>query len=151
MKNELFQKKINRAREVEREILKWYRKNIDKDAKLPIYHHKGYDIISNVGNVEVKEDRYAHQSQNYAIEFRDASGEPSGIEATTAKHFVLVDWEYVVFTLTDNLKFLVKNYDRKKAVKMGYKTKEGKQATGWLIPRDVILNSPLVRVEKRWF
>jgi hypothetical protein len=152
MNNEQWKKKLSRAQSVEREILKYYRINFDKDACFPENFTKEYDILSKkVGNIEVKEDRMAHQTGNYAIEYEDAQGEPSGIAATKAEHFVLVDWDYVCFVATGNLKAIIEGMDYKKTVYMGYRTEEGRKAKGWLIPRDKILNNPLVILKERWF
>ena len=144
-------KKINRAAKVEKEILKWLKKEVDKTATKPIFGSKYYDIMMDSGDVEVKEDRFAHKTGNYAVEYIDASNEPSGIGITTARYFVIVDWNYVIFTETDNLKFIIENCVSKKTVSMGYTTQEGKRARGWLIPCDVVLHSPLVNVVNRWF
>lgn len=152
MKNSEWQRKLAESRKVERAILKWYQENIDKKARLPTRHQKGYDIISKkVGNVEIKEDRLAHQTGYYAIEFRDTRGEPSGITATTANEFVLVDAENVIIIATVSLAYLIKECIAKRRVWMGYATKDGRQAEGWLIPRSLLLYSSYAKVLERWF
>ena len=152
MKDLEWRRKIEKARYIEREILKWYRKKVDGLVSLASSHEATYDIFCpKVGNVEVKEDRIAHQTKNYAIEYEDAEGKPSGIEITTAKQFVIVDWECVVFIATESLKYLINESKTKRIIEMGYTTTNGKQAKGWLIHRDEILLSPYAKVRKRWF
>lgn len=151
MKEEDWQKRITRARYVERQILKWYRANVDQDACLPKGHAEGYDLISKVvGNVEVKEDRLAHQTGNYAIEYRDAEGNPSGLATTTAEQFVLVDWDHVIIIATESLKYIIKKC-KLEPVSVGYTTLNQGRARGWLIPKDKILLSPYATVIKKWF
>ena len=126
-----WQKKIKRARSVEQEILSWILKTADKKAHFPIEPVKEYDIESKkLGNVEVKEDRMAHGTGFYAIEYQDASGNPSGLFATTANTFILVDWSYVLVINTQVFRDLIKGMQFKKQVSMGYRTNEGKQAKG---------------------
>lgn len=143
---------INRGRYVERQILRWVQKNFDAEAKIVDGYCAEYDIISPVlGNVEVKEDRLAHQTNNYAIEFEDGKGEASGIAVTTAKLFVLVDWEWVTYLATESLKWIIKS-NKVKTVSMGYTFQDKvSRAKGYLIERDKILLSPLVTTQKRWF
>jgi hypothetical protein len=148
MKDKSWKEKLERAHRVEKEILKWIHQNVGKKAKIVENYYPEYDIeCEELGNVEVKEDRMAHQTGNYAIEYENHNGKPSGIAVTTARMFVLVDWEYVTFIPTESLKFLVKGSDAKKDVKMGYE----RGTKGWLIPRETILNSPFADVKKRWF
>ena len=150
MRDSEFKKKISRARRVEREIMKWYRKNVDETARMPAQNVKEYDIIcKKVGNVEVKEDRYTHKTGNYAIEVEDASGSPSGIKMTTAEEFVLVDWENVLIMKTDALKYAIRQSKRKYKVKMGYTTLDGERAKGWLVPKEDITG--VATVLERWF
>jgi len=145
-------KKKDRASGVEKAILKWFRENIDPLAERAEEGCKEYDILcKTVGNVEVKEDRIAHGTKNYAIEFKDAEGEPSGIETTTAEQFVIVDWENVLMIPTSVLKDIIKNCKEKRVVEMGYRTLKGRQAMGWLIPCERLLNNPNVVSYKRWF
>jgi hypothetical protein len=152
MDNKAWQDKLNRARKVEVEILRWYQKNVDKEALLAPGGCKEYDIIcEKVGNVEVKEDVMAHQTEHFAIEYLDANDEPSGIGATTAREFVLVDWEMVYRFKTDVLKYTIKECNDKRSVGMGYTSKGGKRARGWLIPKNVIEFSPCVHKIIRWF
>ena len=145
-------KKLDRAEKVEKEICDWYQFHVDPKA----YRVKGYcpkwDIVCPyVGNIEVKEDRMAHQTNNYAIEIRGYNGEPSGLEATKAKQFVLVDWEYVCFMLTKTLKSIVRSYKEKRLVNMGWIDDGNRQSQGWLIPRELILNHKDTIVTGRWF
>ena len=152
MRNSEWEKKIEKARYIERQILKWYQRNISGTASLASFHRETYDIFCpQVGNVEVKEDRIAHQTKNYAFEYEDAEGKPSGIEITIAKQFVIVDWKYVIFIATESLKYLIKESKTKRIINMGYTTANGKQAKGWLIHKDEILLSPYAKVKKRWF
>lgn len=142
--------KLKRAREVEREILLWYRKT-DPEAKLTEGYNADCDIIGSKGSVEVKEDRMAHQTGNYALEYETHLGEPSGYARTTATIFCLVDWEYVCLIDTRVLKDLINSMEVKKEVYMGEVFPDGKRNKGWLIPRDKILNNPMVSVIERWF
>lgn len=152
METKAWTRKINRARYVERNILRWIQKNFDPSAVLAVGYSPSRDIISSIlGDVEIKEDRMAHQTQFYAMEFEDGSGQPSGIKITEAKFFVLVDWEYVCYMATESLDWIIKSCKEKKQVSMGYKFLNGNRAKGWLIPRDKILSSPLVTTQKRWF
>ena len=152
MRENSWQKKLERSRYIEREILKWYQKHIDKDAHLPATHQEEYDILSKkVGNVEVKEDRVAHQTDYYALEFENYKGEPSGLNKTTAKEFVLVDAGFVIFIATESLRYLIEQSKDKRVVFMGYTTENGRRARGWLIPRKDILYSTYAKTLKRWF
>lgn len=151
MKDKQFKKKVARARYVERHILKWIRKNFDKDAELVNGYFKEYDIISpKLGNVEIKEDRLAHKTNNYAIEYK-CNGKPSGIDYTTAHIYILVDWDNVILIATESLKYLIRETKRKRAIEMGDRFNTGLRAEGWLIQREKILHSPLATVYKRWF
>lgn len=152
MNTQDWSKKINRGRYVERNILRWIQKNFDPEAVLVDGRSDEKDIISNVlGDVEIKEDRMAHKTDFYAIEYEDGHGKPSGIAITEAKFFVLVDWEWVSYMATETLKFIVKGCDAKKDVLMGEKFVTGGRSKGWLLPRVRIINSPLVTTTKRWF
>ena len=151
MQDQAWQRKINRGRYVERQILRWIRKHFDAEASIVDGFCPEKDITSKVlGDVEVKEDRMAHQTGNYAIEYEDGDGKPSGLAITKSKFFVLVDWEWVCYMATESLWFIVKSCE-KKEVLMGEKFEGGTKSKGWLIPRDKILLSPLVTTQKRWF
>lgn len=147
-----FQALIERSRIVEQKILEWYRENKDRKAHLALPPTKEKDLIcSAVNDVEIKEDRMASTTGYYAFEFEDAGGNPSGLKATTAGEFVIVDSEFVIFFRTISLMFLLKECLEKKIIKMGYTTKDGKRALGYLVPRNHILSSPYAEVKKRWF
>lgn len=93
----------------------------------------------------------AHQTGAYAIEFENREGKPSGISVTTAKEFVLVDYEWVIFFATESFRYLLDQIKRKKVIGMGYRNEEGRQCKGWLIPKDAVLLSPYAKVVERWF
>lgn len=150
MRKNAWDSKINRARLVEREILKWYRENVDKEARLVQGYFPDYDIYSKKGCVEIKEDRLAHQTGNYALEYETHDGKPSGYKATKAEFFVLVDWEYVSLMATPVLKDIVEELNPK-TVLMGDTFQDNKRNKGYLIPREKILNNPMVRLYRRWF
>jgi hypothetical protein len=150
MLNTDWSKKIKRAREVEKEILLWYRQQ-DPEAKLMEGYNADYDILGDKGSVEVKEDRMAHQTGYYALEYETHDGLPSGYARTKASIFVLVDWEYVCVMDTHVLKDIINSMEIKKPVNMGDIFPDGKQNKGWLIPREKILNNPMVSVLERWF
>jgi len=138
-----FKKNLIRGQKVEREILKWVRKNVG-EAKIMEGYFPDYDIhCPDVGNIEVKEDRMAHGTGNYAIEF-EYKGKPSGIAKTKAETYILVDYEYVVMIPTYFLKELVQ---KSHTTNMGWE----KKAKGYLIPREKVLNSPVAKVVERWF
>jgi hypothetical protein len=154
VKDSEFKFLIRRAEKTEKEILDWYRKNIDPNTHFSNPPNKEYDLVSEkIGNVEIKEDLLANDTGFYALEFEDASGKPSGIAATTAKDFVIVDKENVIFTKTVTLLFMIKECQNKRTIRMGYTTKDGRRAMGYLIPCGHLLNapSPLVNVVNRWF
>ena len=152
MLDESWQRKINQARWVEAQILKWYQENVDQTAVFPSNHTDKYDIICKaIGNVEVKEDLLVDHTGNYAIEFKNYEGEPSGINVTEAKQFILVDRKHVIIFETESLKYLLNKLGYKKTVDMGYTTPDGKRCRGWLIPQDKILLSPYATVIERWF
>ena len=143
MKDKEFKKTLDRAQKVEREILKWIRETIG-EAKIMEGYYPEYDInCPALGNIEVKEDRMAHGTGNYAIEF-ECNEKPSGIDITTAETYILVDYEYVVIIPTFFLKELTK---KALITNMGYK----KSARGYLVSRYDILSSPVVSVIERWF
>lgn len=150
MKKNSFEKKVNRARQVEREILKWYRRDIDEKARLVQGNFPDYDIFSRKGCVEIKEDRLAHQTGKYALEFETHDGRPSGFLRTKADIFIITDWEYVNVVATEVLKEIIESAP-KKTIFMGDTFKDGKQNKGYLIPRGIILENPWVSVYKRWF
>ena len=152
MNKQAWQNKIDRGRYVERQVLRWIQKNYDKDAFLPAQHLAEYDIDSKtMGNIEIKEDRMAHATGNYAIEIEDGHGKASGIEITTAKFFMIVDYEYVILIHTESLKFVVNSCTTKRLIQMGDKFEHGTTSKGWLLPRDILLTSPFAQVTKRWF
>ena len=152
MKDAEFYKKIDRVRWVEKQLLKWYRSNGYPDSRLPSFPLKEYDIICpELGNIEVKEDLLADKTGNYALEFKDAQGQPSGINATEAGEIVIVDKEYVNFLSIGSLLQLIIENQPLRTVSMGYKTLEGKQATGYLLPREKVIYSPYVKCLERWF
>jgi len=150
MQDNKFLVKLNRARKVEKEILHWY-KHQDPEAKLTEGYNPDYDIIGPKGSVEVKEDRMAHQTGNYALEYETHDGKPSGYAGTKATIFCIVDWEYVALMDTHVLKDIVNSLEVKKVVDMGQVFPDGKRNKGWIIPREKILNNPLVLVKERWF
>ena len=150
MRKNQWELKRNRARLVEREILKWVRENLDKEARLVEGYFPDYDIYTKKGCIEVKEDRLAHQTGNYALEFETHDGKPSGYQQTTADMFVIVDWEHVSLMATDILKDIVDSTD-KKEIDMGEVFGDKRRNRGYLIPRERILNNPLVSVYRRWF
>ena len=152
MQDKNFIKIINLSRHIEYEICKWYKTNVDPTTRMAIPKTKGYDIICPaVNNVEVKFDRLACSTDNYAIEFEDQRGEKSGISATTAGEFVIVDDEVVIRAKLTSLLFVIRDMTDKRLIQMGYTTKEGKRAWGYLVPRKHILFSPYVEVIERWF
>lgn len=143
MRDKEFKKTLDRAQRVERKLLPWIRENIG-DAKIMEGYYPEYDYLCPAaGNIEVKEDRMAHGTGNYAIEF-ECGGKPSGIEVTTAETYILVDYEYVVVIPTYFLKELTKE---SLMTNMGHK----REAKGYLVSRDKVLSSPVVNVTERWF
>jgi hypothetical protein len=150
MTKKQWEEKINRARRVEREILLWWRKNRDSEAVLSEGYASEHDIISSKGCVEVKEDRLAHQTGNYALEYITHDKKPSGFNGTTSEFFVIVDWEYVLIMYTDILREVVSSMKFIKDVPMGEVFRDGRNR-GYLIPREKLLNNPMVTVLERWF
>lgn len=150
MKKKDWKKKIERARKVEQEIFRWY-KHQDPESKLTEGYNPDYDIVGSKGSVEVKEDRMAHQTGNYALEYQTHDGKPSGYAGTKATLFCLVDWEYVALMDTRVLKDIIDSLEVKKTIDMGEVFPDGKRNKGWLIPREKILNNPMVLVKERWF
>lgn len=147
-----FKRLIQESRAVEYAICRWYQQNVDRKSRLALHKCKEYDIICpTVQNVEVKLDRLASHSDNYAFEFEDATGEKSGIALTTAGEFVVVDYEHVIRLKTTALLFFLRECKQKRIVQMGYTTKEGKRAWGYLVPREKLLYSPYAQAMKRWF
>ena len=147
-----FKQKNSLGTKIEEAIAQYYRDVLGMKAYLPHPFNKGFDIVCpEVGNIEVKEDRMAHASDNYAIEYQNYRDEPSGLFGTKAETFVIVDYDNVIISTTENLKYVVNESKRKRFVPMGYKTSMGRQCKGWLIPRGEILYSPFVEVHKRWF
>jgi hypothetical protein len=142
--------KIKRARQVEKEILKWYRV-IDPEAKLTEGYNADYDILGKKNSIEVKEDCMAHQTGNYALEYETHDGKPSGYAGTKANLFCIVDWEYVCLMDTHVLKDIIDSMELKNTINMGQTFSDGKSNKGWLIPRAKILNNPNVQVLERWF
>jgi hypothetical protein len=152
MQDAQWQKKIDHARWVEVQIMKWFQKNISPICSLPLTHNSGYDIICpTVGNIEVKEDLIADTSGNYAIEYEDFMGKPSGITKTTAEQFVIVDKKNVLMLATEALRYELNKMEHKNTVNMGYKTLNGRKAKGWLVPCEKLIHSPYARCLERWF
>lgn len=113
---------------------------------------KEFDIICPaVGNVEVKEDRLSSRTGHYAFEIEDQEGLKSGVAATTAQEFVLVDDTHVYRIKTTALLFLIKECKERRMIQMGYTTKQGKRAWGYIIPVGKIQFSPYAEEMKRWF
>jgi len=149
MRDKDFLTMLERSRQVKKEILAWYQQEYPK-ARL--VNRKGYAIFCPaVGNVEIKEDRIAAESGAYVFEFEDAQGKPSGLAQTTAGEAVIVDKEYVLKLKTVSLLFLIKECEGRRIIQMGFTTKDGKRAKGYLIPRHYLLNSAYVEKAKRWF
>jgi hypothetical protein len=143
---------INRSKYIEYQICKWYKENVDQKTKMAIPSTKAYDIVCPaVENIEVKEDRLADKTDNYAFEMEDQTGLPSGLACTTAGEFVLVDSTHVIRGKTTSFLFLIRECERKKMIQMGYTTLEGKRAWGYLLPVSTVLSSPYVDVMARWF
>ena len=152
MKSQQWEGKINRARYVERNICSWVKRNHDPNA----YVVEGYvperDIVSEVmGDLEVKEDRMAHVTDNYALEYENGQGQPSGVMGTHAKHFVLVDYDTVCIMATESLRYLLREMKNKRTLEMGERFNNGKRVKGWLVSRHIIQTSPYVKVIPRWF
>lgn len=145
-----WESKINRARKVEREILHWFRQHYDKEAKLTEGYNSEADIVSSKGSVEIKEDRLAHQTGNYALEFITHDQKPSGFMGSTSDYFVIADWEYVLVMSTQWLRDFVNEMQVKKVIEMGENFPDGRNK-GYLIPREKLLNNPMVQVMERWF
>ena len=149
MRDEDFLVMLDRARQVKKEILAWYQQTHPKSR---LVREKDYDLYCPaVGNVRVKEDRIACESGAYSFEFEDVDGKPSGIAQTIAGEFVLVDKEYVIKIKTVSLLFLIKECEERRIIQMGFTTKDGGRAKGYLIPRSYILGSPYIEKVKRWF
>ena len=147
-----FKNKNRLGRKVEEAVMEYYREHIDKKTRFPRVPVKGYDIICPyVGIIEVKEDRLAHSTGNYAIEYQNMKGEPSGLMGTEAGVFVIVDHDNVIMSRSDNLQYVVRSSDDKRTISMGDTSESGTRCMGWLIPRDEILYSPFVTVVDRWF
>ena len=87
--------------------------------------------------VEVKYDPRSNDTGNYFIEKTDG-GKDSGISVTTSDWWVHVDREYVVWILTDTLKFLIWDL----GVSETSFPIDGKVKTGYLIKRDALLYTP---------
>ena len=137
---------------MEREICQWVWKNLDQTAHIPEKYLEHCDIICDeIGNIEVKEDYQACQTENYAIEFENYKGEPSGLGITKATYYVLVDDEVVCMLKTDDLKEIISNYKYKKIIPMGDERTNGEKCKGWLIPRELIINNSTTKVIPRWF
>ena len=152
MQDESFTEKNSLAIRVEQAIANYYTLHFKMKAHLPRVPVAGYDIVCpDVGNIEVKEDRLAKQSGNYAIEYKNYNDEPSGLYGTEAKTFVIVDFDNVVISSTENLKYLVDHCERKRNILMGFRKDSGRQCKGWLVPQGEILYSPFVEVIPRWF
>lgn len=152
MYDDTFREKNALGRKVEEAIALYFSENLNKKAHLPRVPVKGYDIVCpEVGNIEVKEDRMASSTDKYAIEFENYKKEPSGLFGTEAETFVIVDYDNVIISPTENLRYLVNSSHRKKQIYMGFRTEEGRQCQGWLVPRGEILYSPFVEVIPRWF
>ena len=151
MQKDEWNKKVSQSRFVENEILKWCKKTRDEKAVLMDGYFPDYDIRSEKGNIEIKEDRLAHKTGNYALEFTTHDDKPSGIMNTKADLFIIVDWEYVCMVDVKVLKDLINELEYKKEVDMGETFSDGKRNRGYLIPRDKILNNPMASVVKRWF
>ena len=147
-----FQILLRRSRETENKILEWYQKNVDEKTRRAPLGKKEYDLwCPKVDNVEIKEDLLAHNTGFYAFEFEDAQGKNSGLSASTAGEFVVVDKERVIILKTVSLLFLIRDCKEKRIIEMGYRTKENKRALGYLIPVNYILFSPYAKAMKRWF
>jgi hypothetical protein len=152
MQDTAFQKLLKEAREVEYQIMLWYKNNVDPKSRMAIPKTKGFDIICpKVNNVEVKQDKLACKTGNYALEIEDRFGQASGLAATTAGDFVIVDDDYVLFTKTTSLLFVIKDCDGRRIIHMGETDKNNRRGLGYLIPRHVLLHSPYVNLVKRWF
>lgn len=152
MEDQEFKELIRRSKRVEYEIMKYYRQKVDPKARMALIKTKEYDIICpKVGNVEVKEDRLAVKTGFYALETEDQEGKASGVSITTAGDFVIVDESNVLLMKTTSLFYIIDQCKTKKLLQMGYTTKEGKRAWGYLIPIKEFVFSPYVEVVARWF
>jgi hypothetical protein len=115
-----FRKLIKESREVEYQIMLWFRENVDPKSRMAIPKTKGFDIICpKVNNVEVKQDKLACRTGNYALEIEDRFGQPSGLALTTAGQFVIVDDDYVLIFTTTSLLFVIKDCEERRIIPMG--------------------------------
>ena len=147
-----FRKLIKESREVEYQIMLWFKENVDPKSRMAIPKTKEFDIICHkVNNVEVKQDKLAAKTGNYALEIEDRFGQTSGLALTTAGRFVIVDDEYVLIFDTTSLLFVIKDCDERRIIPMGETDKQNRRGMGYLIPRRTLLNSPYVNLIKRWF
>lgn len=152
MKKQEWAGKINRARYVERNICSWIKRNFDPNAEVVETFSPERDIVSKaLGDVEIKEDRMAHVTDNFAIEFVDGHGKPSGINVTQAKLFVIVDYENVYYIATEALKYVLRELQPLKTIEMGYKFDDGERSKGYLVPRHKLVNCPYMNTVPRWF
>lgn len=95
------------ARTVEEEILHIIQKKYPTAFKVE-GNHKEYDIeVPKVTTIEVKWDKESDKTGNYFIE-TSFNGKPSGLSATTAGWWCIVDGNSICFIKTASLKYVLK-------------------------------------------
>lgn len=86
-----FVRDLRKGRKFEEWVLAWTRRKYPS-AVLMEGKFKEYDINAGDVTIECKYDRKSRFTKNIAIEFWDR-GKPSGIDTTTATHWVICFWE----------------------------------------------------------
>jgi len=110
----------------------------DAEAIVTTGFFKDYDIILNDGRtIEVKTDAKMHKTGNHIVEY-GCNGELSGIAATKAEFWVVLDGELAYFCHSKDIKDKARDGVRKEWV-----SHEGKKMRGSLLDKNTFL--PLCR------
>jgi len=106
-------------------------------------YNKGYDIVVPEVNqtIEVKYDSMSNKTGNYMIE-TEYNGKESGLTTTTADWWLQVDNEVAIWIKPSVLEFILKDYKIIKMAGIG----DSKDKSGYLIPREKLINTPYVFV-----
>ena len=141
-----FSKDLAIGESVEQELLQIIRKKYINAEKIP-GNHKTYDFYIPEVNmtIEVKADLKSDQTGNFFIEC-EFNGEPSGIEATTAQWWILVDSTNYYFIETETLGYLIQ---MNRCPKRTWRGNDGPVVSSYLLRKSIIQTSPYVTVMQR--
>lgn len=136
----------SRGAAIEAELLRVIRR------KYPLAHkmqgnHKAFDVsIPETGDaVEIKFDERSDATGNFFIE-TSYNGNPSGIAATKASWWALVDATHIYWVPPDVLRYIIQE---RRCRTCRYTGKDGTVVESYLLKKTALVHSPYVRITER--